>query len=211
LFIGYLVGTSGPQEECDDLFHLEPLAMMGAISDGQAQCLEERYAADETPNVQAKVSHLLLANAWGAQRESDWEKLALRHLSEIGQSDPEICFKYAQTLSKQGDSRANEVIRWVEVADQNQSYWTGKKHTSRVYGLHRMRTAATQSLWQAADGAHTTAPTSETEAHLDSARARTKLASRAWYEFAQATGQDATLALAVCENASDTAGYCQAG
>jgi hypothetical protein len=184
--------------------------MMGVFSAGQLQCLEERYAAEVKQTSKGKVSRILMANAWGAEKVGEWEKLVLRHLNEVDQSDPELCFKYARTLSKKGVSRANEVIRWADVADQNRTYWTGDRYTSRVYGLHKMRTAAAQSLWQAAEGAHTSAPTSDTKANVESARTRTKVASREWYEYAKVAGKDVTLALAVCESAAGTAGYCEA-
>jgi len=134
-----------------------------------------------------------------------------RHLEEIDQSDPDLCYKYALFLSKKGAGRAWGVIKWADVSLENRTAWVGETYKSRVYNLYKLRASAGQDLWKSAEEKHAAAPTDETQSAVEEARGRTKTYSREWYEYAKASGKDTTKALQLCISAAGTAAFCEGG
>lgn len=200
-------GTCG----LDELVRLEPMAMLGKLSDGQISACEGTLASVPKMTDKGKVSRVLMVNAFSKGDKSTWEQLVKRHLDEIDQSDPDLCYKYALHLSKKGPSRASGVIRWVNVALENRTVWSGDTYTSRVYSLHKLRAAASQSLWQAAEDAYNGDPSPGNQDKIDKNRSMTKVNAREWYEYAKSAGKDTTKALQLCMSAAGTKDYCEAG
>jgi len=152
-----------------------------------------------------------MTNAYSKGDKRTWEKLVKRHLDEVDQSDPNICYKYASHLAKKGPGRANSVIRWAEVALENRSAWKGSTHVSRVYTLYKLRAIAGKGLWEKAEGDHVASPSDESKKRVEQARNMTKVYSREWYEYAKVAGKDVTQALQLCTSAAGTKDYCEAG
>jgi len=183
--------------------------MMGKLSDGQVGCLEASLAAATTQTGKDKLSRILMANAWSKGDKRTWEKLVKRHLDEIDQSDPDICYKYALYLSKKGPGRANGTMRWADVALENRTRWSGSTYKSRVYNLYKLRSAAAQTLWRQAEDKHAASPTDKTTKDVEKYRNMTKVNSREWYEYAKEAGKDTTKALQLCVSAAGTKDYCE--
>jgi hypothetical protein len=203
------VPPAAADESCDDLVRLEPAAMMGKLSKGQTVCLEQSLSTAAKQTEKNKISRIMMANAYSSGDKGKWEQLVQRHLAEIDQSDPDLCYKYALVLSKRGVGKAHSVIRWSDVALENRTRWTGDKYTSRVYGLYKMKAAAAQQLWKGAADAHSTAPTDATKKAADDSRSQTKVFAREWYEYAKVAGKSPDSALALCQSAAGTGDYCQ--
>ncbi len=119
-----------------------------------------------------------MVNAFAKGDKASWEALAKRHLDEIDQSDPNLCYKYALLLSKQGPGRASGVIRWAEVALDNRSLWTGDTYTSRVNSLYKLQAVSAQKLWAKAEATHVAEPSESTSSKVDKYRDQTKVMSR---------------------------------
>jgi hypothetical protein len=198
-------------DSCDNLTKLEPQAMLGRLTPGQAACLETAYGAAAKQTDKDKISRVLMANAYSKGDIKDWERLIKRHLEEVDQSDPDLCYKYALHLSKGGPSRAAGVIRWSNVALENRTVWTGETYQNRVSGLYKLRAAAAQSLWQKAEADHAAAPTEDTKKKVEDTRNQTKVFAREWYEYCKAAGKDTTTALQLCVSAAGTKDYCESG
>ncbi len=196
---------------CDNLQALEPGAMLGKLSDGQEGCLEGRLASTDKMTDKKKISVLLMTNAFSKGDKKKWEDLVKRHLDEIDQSDPDLCYKYALYLAGRGPSRASGVIRWANVALENRTVWTGDTYKSRVNSLYKMRAAASQALWAAAEQEHAASPSDATASKIDKYRNMTKVNAREWYEYAKSAGKDPTTALHLCMSAAGTKDYCEAG
>jgi hypothetical protein len=196
-------------DSCDDLTAIEPMAMLGKLTKGQEQCLEEAYQAGAKQTEKDKVSRVLMSNAYAAGRKGDWEKLVKRHLEDVDQSDPDLCYKYALHLSRLGAARASGVIRWSNVALENKTVWTGETYKSRVSALYKLRAAAAQSAWEAAEASHAAAPTDATKSAAEAARNQTKVYAREWYEYAKAAGKDSSQALQLCVSAAGSNTYCE--
>jgi len=196
---------------CDDLTALEPAAMLGKLSEGQLSCLESRLQATSRMTEKKKVSLILMGNAFSKGDRRGWEKLVKRHLDEIDQSDPDLCYKYALHLARKGAGRAPGVIRWANVALENRTVWTGDTYKTRVYSLYKLRAAASQNLWQAAEQEHASAPSEATQDKIKKYRNMTKVNAREWYEYAKVSGKDSSKALQLCMSAAGTADYCEAG
>ena len=94
--------AAAADDSCENLLKLEPPAMMGKLSVGQTQCLESSYSAAAKQTDKDDISRLLMTNAYSKGDKRTWEKLVKRHLDEVDQSDPNICYKYASYLAKKG-------------------------------------------------------------------------------------------------------------
>ena len=203
--------ASGGGCELDKLVRLEPQAMLGRMDDPTVAACENTLASTPKMTDKGKVSRILMVNAFAKGDKATWETLAKRHLDEIDQSDPNLCYKYALHLSKQGSGRASGVIRWSDVARENRTVWTGDTYTSRVNSLYKLRAAAAQKLWAKAEESHATEASESTSSKVDKYRAMTKVMSREWYEYAKVAGKDTTKALQLCMSAAGTKDYCEAG
>jgi hypothetical protein len=201
-------GGGGGDGTCD-LLGLEPAATLGKLSGDQIQSCESALSSAAKMTDKKKYSVLLQNNAWSKGDKADWERLVKRHLEEIDESDPDMAFRYALHLGKLGPGRATGAIKYADVALENRSVWTGDTYTSRVYSLYKVKVVAAQSLWKAAEEAHTAAPTDETRKKADDRRNTTKVFAREWYEYAKSIGRDTSDALQVCTSAAGTADYCQ--
>jgi hypothetical protein len=195
--------------DCSSLTDLEPVAMLGKMTEGQVGSCQSRLEAEPKMTEKDKISRVLMANAWAKGDKKEWEKLAKYHLEEIEQSDPDLCYKYALRLASGGVSRAPGVIHWADVALENRTVWTGDEYVSKVYGLYKMKAAAAQQMWAAAEAAHAANPTDESAKKVEDTRNQTKVFAREWYEYAKASGKDKTPAQQLCMSAAGTADYCE--
>ncbi|MCA9493976.1 MAG: hypothetical protein KC621_28810, partial [Myxococcales bacterium] len=202
-------GASGTNGDCSDTTSLEPTALLGRLSNDQLSCLESNLQAAPKMTDKKKISLVEQANAWHKGDKVEWERLVKRHLEEIDQSDPDLCYRYAIHLSKSGASRATGVIRWSEVALENRSVWTGDTYTSRVNSLYKARAAAANTLWQTAEKDYASNNNESTRKKADDYRAMTKVYAREWYEYAKSAGKDYQTALQVCVSAAGAASYCE--
>ena len=198
-------------DSCDNLVKLEPAAMLGRLSGGQIACLEASFAAAAKQTEKEKISLVLMANAYSSGDRATWEKLVKRHLDEVDQSNPDLCYKYALHLAKKGPSRSHGVIKWADVALENRTVWTGVTYQSRVTTLYKLKAAAGQKLWKQAEEKHAATNTDETRKMAEEARNMTKVYAREWYEYAKVAGKDTTSALQLCISAAGTRDYCEAG
>jgi hypothetical protein len=203
--------TSLSDDSCDVLTKLEPKAMLGKLSKGHVTCLEERLGKESKQTGKDKISRILMTNAYASGDRRTWEKLVKRHLDQIDQSDPDICYKYALHLSRKGPGRAKGVIRWAQVALDNRFNWTGNTYKSRVYSLYKLKAQAGQRLWQAASELYNGNPSPDNKGKLEKARNETKVMARAWLDYAREAGKDHTKALQLCVSAAGTEDYCGGG
>lgn len=199
------------QEGCDDLVTLETVAILGKLDATTNQCLEGKLAAASRMTEKSKISRTLMINAFAAGRTNDWADLMKRHLTEIEQSDPELCYKYALHLSKMGPVSAYGVIKWANVALENRTIWTGSTYISRVYSLYKIRATSAEKIWVDLENKHAANPSEESSQQTKTARDRTKEYAREWYEYAKVSGKPTEKALDLCMSSAGTKDYCEAG
>ncbi len=193
-----IVAVSEDAVMCDDLFSLEPPALLGRLSSGQIACLEGRLADALPLTILRKVSRVLMMNAFSARDMDSWQQLIHHHLTELDQSDPNLCYRYALFLTRNLPARAADVIFWADRALENRTVWVGDNYTTRVFSLYKIRAVAAQSLWQAA----------AEQGDVDNHRNVTRVYAREWLEYARAASKDTTKALALCVSAAGTESYC---
>lgn len=203
--------ATGGGDGCDDLVGLETVAILGKLDAGTVQCLEGRLASESKMTTKSKISRTLMINAFAGGKTKEWAALMKRHLNEIEQSDPELCYKYALHLSKKGPVSAYGVIKWANVALENRMIWTGATYTSRVYSLYKIRATAAEKIWIDLEDKHASSPTEESSQKAKSARDRTKEFAREWYEYAKVAGKPTEKALDLCMSSAGTKDYCEAG
>ena len=203
--------ASAPPANCEDLRQLEGAALLGALSDGHRACLEDRITSEASQTQKNKISRVLLVNA-EASGNGDWSRLMRRHLEDIDRSDPDMCLKYALHLSKsRGTSSAHGVIRWADNALERKSRWSGPTYTRRVYDLHKLRAHAANRLWQRAneDLLNAGASREELAGKEEASRARAKSLAREWLDFARATSQNTSEAMALCVSTAGSKKFCK--
>lgn len=184
---------------------LEADASKGALSQPQKDCLESSYAAAAEQTVKDKISRVLLVNAY-AYNTSHWAKLVERHLEEVDRSDPNIAYLYAFYLYNTSPDRAEEAVRWTEIALERRDAWTGNVYVSRVYGLMKLRAIASGAQWQAAEDQRVSGAV--TDVVVDELRNKTKTFAREWVDFAKVAGRDPAESLQLCLSAATRAIAC---
>ena len=196
-------------DSCDDLLALEEPAIAGALRPGQIDCLEARIQEEELQTTKDKISRVLLVDAEKKGDRERWEKLVVRHLEEIDQSDPDFCFKYAVFLSRQGLERAEDTLWWATRALENKDQWAGSIYEKKVYMLRRVRAEAASDLWSASEEQYLDLRTMEAEANADHFRGKAKMFARDWLEYARLTNQPDQAALEMCLAAAGAVEYCR--
>jgi len=196
---------------CDDLVALEPSAMMGQLSAGQAACLERRIRVDRLQTDREKASRVLIANTQAAGDQGRWAALVERHLDEISRADPDLVMQYVVFLFKTNPlERGEDAIHWADVALENKQRWEGDTYVKNVGALLRIRTETAYKLWTNADKEYRASPDDDSEWQAEEYRGITKDFAREWLDYLRAAGQPADLALQICTSAAGTADFCRA-
>ncbi|MFT4623876.1 MAG: hypothetical protein ACI8PZ_002532 [Myxococcota bacterium] len=194
--------------QCGDLVSLEPSAMMGKLQDAEIRCLDGALRDSDRMTVKDKISRVLMKDAWAKGDEHRWEAVSRRHLEEIDQSDPDLCYKFARFMSARGPEHTDETMRWADVALENRSRWTGDVHVKRVYALFKVKTVAAQKKWEYLEAQYIETPTEQLLSQKDEARNQLKTLAREWLEYARQSGKDSTVPQQMCVSAAGTEGYC---
>ena len=196
--------------ECNDLVALEPTALMGKLSDGEVRCLTAAYDRAEKQTHKKKISLLLMADSWTKGDKHRWETIVRRHLIELDQSDPDLCYKFAIHLGQQGPEAAQETLKWVDRALENRSRFpAGDTTVSRVYGLLKLKSQASAKYWAWLEEQYILKPGEEVATQRDLARGQAKTHAREWLEYARSAGKDDTVAYQMCVSAAGSADFCQ--
>jgi len=196
--------------DCGDLMALEPTALLGKLNDGQIRCLEEGYRGAERQTLKRKLSLVLMVDAYTKGDMHRWETIVRRHLSEVDQSDPDLCYKFALHLDKRGPEFSLETMRWVDVALENRSRFpAGDTTVSRVYGLLKLKAKAAARQWAWLEEQFLIAPSTDLEGARDEARSEAKTTAREWLEYARSAGKDETVAYQMCVSAAGSSAFCE--
>jgi hypothetical protein len=196
------------EAECDDLRALETKAMLGQLGVANRKCLDGRLATSSKLTDKDKISRVLLADAKARDDKPDWERLMKRHLESIDRSDPNMCLVFAIFLHKRGVGKATQVIKWSDYALENKSKWSGASHTRNVYYLHQLKSEAASRLWKRAEKRFVKDRNEKNEAKANKYRSMAKQSSRAWLDYAKASGKDTSRPLAACVSASGNTEFC---
>jgi hypothetical protein len=195
--------------QCGDLIKLEPSAMMGGLTDGEVRCLEDALRDAERQTVKDKISRVLMHDSWAKGDKHRWESIVRRHLQEIDQSDPDLCFSFANYTSKRGPEYFDETMRWIDIAMENRTVWEGDYFVKRVYSLHKLKVKTAISKWEWLENEYLTRATTELNEARRDARNYAKTNAREWLEYAHSAGQDPTLAQQLCVSAAGGEDFCQ--
>ena len=205
LFGAELLSATG---QCGDLIKLEPSAMMGGLTDGEIRCLEDALRDSERQTVKDKVSRVLMHDSWAKGDKHRWESIVRRHLEQIDQSDPDLCFSFATYTAKRGSEYFGETMRWIDVALENRSEWEGDYHVKRVYTLYKLKAKTAQSKWAWLENEYLSGATAELNEQRQVARNEAKTYAREWLDYAVSANQDITLARDLCESAAGNKEFC---
>jgi hypothetical protein len=194
---------------CGDLLKLETAAIIGQLSGAQIKCLDDLLRESERQTVKDKISRVLLNDAWAKGDEHRWEGIARRHLETIDRSDPDMCYKFAFYLAERGADKADEAMRWADIALDNRAKWEGDLHVKRVYSLMKIRSIAAGKKWTWLESEYTRSPTEAHREEANEARNQAKTVAREWLEYARGSNTDQVLPLEMCKTASGTTDFCQ--
>ncbi len=194
---------------CDDLIKLEPAAMSGALTTEQIACVESKIAMSQKQTERDKLSRVLLANADSRADTEEWMRLTARHLEEIDRSDPDLCFRYALTLSRTGTlEEGEEVLKWIGYALENKQAWQGPTYMSRVYNLYRLQAEVATRMWIDAEQDFQEERSEENSLNAEEFRGFAKNTAREWLDYARVSGQDPDRAYSLCQAAAGSPNFC---
>ena len=193
---------------CGNLVKLEPAAIMGQLKDGEIRCLDNTLRDSDVQTVKKKISIVLMKDAWAKSDMHRWEGVARRHLSEIDQSDPALCYLFARYLSKKGPDYMQEAINWADRALDNRAVWVGDEHVERVYNLMRMKAYAANKEWKWLSQRYANEGTLQIAEEQGRARNLTKTMAREWLDFARNAKRPTEDAFELCVSAAGTDGFC---
>lgn len=195
--------------DCGDLLKLEPSALMGQLTESQIRCLDDALKVAERQTVKDKINRVLLKDAWAKGDEHRWEAIAMRHVTEINRSDPDMCYKLASYLVYRGPERMDEAMKWADTALENRSLWEGDEYVKRVYTLYKYKTMAAEKKWTYLEQEYSQHPSEELGLEAQEARNNTKTAAREWLDYARESGRDETLPKQFCVSAAGTTDFCE--
>jgi len=210
--LGELMGSElmVASAQCGNLLSLEPAALMGKLTEGEIRCLEDGYRLADRQTAKRKVSLVLMADAWTKGDLHRWETIVRRHLQEVDQSDPDLCYKFALYLGRQGPEFAEETMKWVDTALENRSRFpAGDTHVARVYGLLKLKSQAAAKHWAYLEEQYILDPSADMMEARDEARNEAKTLAREWLEYARSAGKDETLAYQLCVSAAGGREFCE--
>lgn len=197
-------------EPCDDLIAIEEPAMMGKISAGQLNCLENRLLTERLQTTKNKISRLLMVNAEAKGDKEKWASLMARHLEDIDRSDPDLCFRYAIYLYRQNIEDQEESLRWADYALENKQTWEGDEFVKKVTGLYKLRAEAAANLWQNAEKTLAQETNPENDEMAREYRGLAMDYAREWLDYARATrSKNIDRAYNMCISAAGTADFCK--
>lgn len=177
------------------LVELEAEASRGALPDDVKSCLEKSYAGATVLTTKAKISRVLLVNAYAYDTKT-WARLVQRHLDEVERSDPNIAYLYAFYLFNRKPPVYEDVIKWSDVAMERRTEWSGDVLVARTFQLHRARTYAAYEAWRSSEENKTPTGTRE------ELRARAKTLAREWLDYARSAGKPTDEAEGLCVSAA---------
>ena len=195
------------QPDCLGLRILEPKAMLGRMTEEEVSCIESRISGSRQIVEKDRLSRVLMANAF-ASGDTRHLTLLRRHLDQIDRSDPDLAYKYAYALHKEGVSQAKEVVRWSQVALDGKSKWTGGTYQRRVYTTMKMRAVAAYQLWESAEKDYATQPTPTRARLKEKRRGIAKSYAREWLGFSVLAERETHGARALCRSVASTEAYC---
>lgn len=175
------------------LVELEAAASRGALDEDTKGCLETSYQAATLQTTKGKISRVLLVNAYAYDTKT-WAKLVQRHLDEVERSDPNIAYLYAFYLFNRPQPDYEEVIKWVDVAMERRTEWSGDVLVARTFQLQRARTYAAYEGWKSAE--------QKNALEKDDLRAKAKTYAREWLDFSRSAGKDTREAEELCVSAA---------
>lgn len=196
---------------CGNLLELEPIAMLGRLTEEQIVCLDHRVRHEARQTNKDKISRVLMADAWAKGDRHRWEGAVRRHLEEIDQSDPDLSYLFALYLSKQGFQAGYEAIRYAELALENKDQWGPEQHAERVEALYKVRALAAQALWYHWEDEFLHDKSRNTSDQVDKWRANAKSMAKEWLSWAYLSGEPWHVAYDMCVSAAGTLGYCDIG
>lgn len=193
---------------CGNLIKLEPAAIMGRLKGAEIRCLDNTIRETDKQTVKKKVSLVLMKDAKAKSDMHRWEGVVRRHLREIDQSDPAMCYQFARYLAKKGPDYMQEAIQWADRALENRAVWVGDEHVERVYSLMRMKAYAASKEWRWVSQRYANTPTADLAEKQAQSRNLAKTLAREWLDYARNANKDTEQAFALCTSAAGTDEFC---
>jgi hypothetical protein len=182
---------------------MEDRASKGTLSAAQIACLDGSYKVVTSLADRDAVSMTLINNAKAKGDNTMWEFFVRRHLNEVSDDNPALVSRFAFYLFEKEPRDAAGAYRWADRALDLRAAWTGAVYTEKVYGLHKLRAAAAQELWKAAEEANIADPSDDNAKLAMHYRLQMLDVSKEWMSFAKLSGKDASTAVKLCTMAAD--------
>ena len=211
MLLFFLSSLFAQESSCEEFEVLEDTAMLGALDSDQKECLERELNTLKDLTAKRKISKLLINNAQKSKNYSQWERYVRRHLEKYDRSDANMCMGFSVFLFKK--KKYVDAIIWSDRAlEQRQTFASGSDFKKKVYDLYKIRTMASNTIWQGAEQKLVTI-TEDNKRDRESKKAekykgKTKNFAREWLDYARASGQSTTAPMQICISAAKK-DFCQ--
>lgn len=124
---------------CDDLVAMDVLAKRGQLSDAHWTCLKSSFRKTAAPK--RRILDVMATQADAVPEGAAWDDLLAWHWNVAGVEDPELAYRYAAYLSRQGGGsvEATEILKWSAVALDAKQLFTGRTGKAAMVQLHDLR------------------------------------------------------------------------
>ena len=176
-------------------------ATTGVLSDHAVGCLEAKLKTNAEIGEKLIASKLLIANAYGSGKKTDWARHLKHHLDELDANDGDLALGYASHLLEYG--APSEALIWAEHTLERRYFWDGRddRDTKLLQAL-KLRTRTAQVIQ---DGL----PEETTEMEKKAHEGRIRLFAIEWLAHALSIDRDPTEALGACVKAGWEAERCK--
>jgi|GEM_PF-2366012 len=186
---------------------MQSKAVMGQLGGLDKKCLEGLLSKASKQTEKVEISKVLLVNAQAAKNDTDFMRLAERHLKDFTQADADICYAYALKLKRRG--RYSEAIRWAERALENRDRFDDRYASQWTSNLLQIRADSAYADWEKKDKKYLETRSPMDKIQGDKAQSLAKTFAKEWYDFAKESGINVAKAKSRCTSAAGTTSFCQ--
>lgn len=192
-----LQAHAGTLADCGEPAALQGAARTGRLSATQRTCVEDVLGSTSDRASREELSRTLIDDAYARGQRGLWVQLVERHLREIDQKDPEICYQYGLHLYQRAH-KYEIAIEWANMALEHEYRWPEEQRPLKRYNAFALRTKAARALMGEAEAAWSKYAGQENRMLLNAAQSKARLYAIEWAKLAKELGKDPTEALDHC-------------
>ncbi len=204
-----LQAHAGTLADCGDPAALQGAARTGRLSADQRACVDGQLGSTSDRMAREALSRVLIDDAYARGQRGLWVQLVERHLREVDQKDPEICYQYGLHLY-QRDHKYEIAIEWANMALEHEYRWSEETRPGKRYNAFSLRGKAARALMGEAEAQWSKYAGQENRMLLNAAQSKARLYAIEWTKLAKELSRDPVEAIEHCMATGWTREDCEA-